>query len=83
MYIFPLRLLIVVHVIRVHSAIGSTGNDNILLWIDDEICDFVPQLQYFFTLDALLLALLGDLEAEDVSLGVEVPSGRSASEGHH
>lgn len=75
--------MIVIHVIRVYSAIGGTGNDNILLWIDDEIVDFVPQLQHFLALDALLLALLADLEAEDVSLRVEVPSGRSASEGHH
>jgi hypothetical protein len=70
---YVLGVLTVVHIIRVDGSIGGTSNDDILLGVNSHLIHFVTQFKHLIALDALLLALLRDLEAEHISLRVEVP----------
>lgn len=81
--IYVFGVFTVVHIIRIDCSIGGTRDYDILLGIHSHLIHFITQFQHLVSLDALLLSLLRDLEAEHVSLGVEVPSRGSSPEGHH
>lgn len=75
--------MIVINIVGANCSIVSAGNDDILLRVHNDTAHFVSQFKNLIAFYALLFALLAQLEAENWAFGVEVPSGRTASEGNH